>query len=237
MVQKVLITGGNKGIGFESARKLGKLGWHILLGARNEQRGTAAVEKLEQEGITAEWIHIDLNDLATIHAAAQYVTEHHTDLNVLINNAGIPGKMDATPLEVTADELKSVIDVNIIGNFEMIKTFTPILAVNKGTILNLTIPSKSSHFFHPFSYTASKSSLNSMIRMFGQYYKKKHIPINIFGLMPGGITTDLNNHMKGFYMRTVDQGAQTVVNVLTDKRNYNGKVIFRFTPFTLFNKK
>lgn len=236
MGKKVLITGANKGIGFETARKLGQQGWHVLLGARNKQRGLEAVSLLQQEGITVEWIHIDLNDLDTIHEAAHDIISNHSDMSVLINNAGISGNMEASPLEVTAEELKTLTEVNILGNFEMIKAFVPILTTNKGTILNLTIPSNPSRLFHPFSYTATKASLNSMIKLFAKYFKKHRVPINIFGLMPGGITTDLNNNMKGFYMRTVDEGAQTVVNVLTNKHNYNGKIIYRFTPFSLFKK-
>ena len=89
MEQKVLITGANKGIGFETAKQLGAKGWTILLGAKNEQRGMSAVEALQQQGITAEWIKIDLTDTNTIHAAANDIKANHPDVKLLINNAGI----------------------------------------------------------------------------------------------------------------------------------------------------
>ncbi|TGR15863.1 SDR family NAD(P)-dependent oxidoreductase, partial [Mesorhizobium sp. M8A.F.Ca.ET.202.01.1.1] len=100
--------------------------------------GRAAVKTLENKGITAEWIQIDLNDIDTIHAAADYIAKQHSDLKALINNAGISGNMKASPLDVDLEELRELAEVNVFGNFEMIKTFTPILAKNHGRILNLT---------------------------------------------------------------------------------------------------
>lgn len=108
MSKKVLITGANKGIGFETARQLGQQGWYILLGARNEQRGMEAVNTLQREGINVEWVRIDLNHAETIDSAAQYIRAHHSDINVLINNAGVSGNMQAKPLDVDVDELRSL---------------------------------------------------------------------------------------------------------------------------------
>ncbi|WP_208458510.1 hypothetical protein, partial [Burkholderia vietnamiensis] len=64
--------------------------------------------------------------------------------------------------------------------------------------------------------------------------KKNKIPVEIFGVMPGGITTDLNNHQKGFLMRSVNEGAQSIVKVLTDNHNHNGKILLRLMPFKIF---
>ncbi|WP_143875179.1 SDR family NAD(P)-dependent oxidoreductase, partial [Oenococcus oeni] len=70
MTKIVLITGANKGIGFETAKQIGKNGWTLLISTRNEERGKNAVHQLQQDGITAEWLQIDLNDIASIHKAA-----------------------------------------------------------------------------------------------------------------------------------------------------------------------
>lgn len=236
MVKKVLITGANKGIGFETARVLGKSGWEVLLGARNKQRGIEAVKKLEIEGIRAEWIEIDLNNFKTIHSASDYISKNHSNLNALINNAGIPGNMKTHPLDVSIEELKKLTEVNFWGNFEMIKVFTPILAKNNGKILNVTIPSKPSIFLDAFSYTASKAGLNSMIQLFGREFKKNKIPVEIFGVIPGGITTDLNDNQKGIFMRSAHEGGVSIARALISKKRFQGKILIRVTPFKLFSK-
>lgn len=75
-----------------------------------------------------------------------------------------------------------------------------------------------------------------MIKLFARQFKKSKIPVEIFGIMPGGVTTDLNNHQKGLLMRTVSEAAQSIVKVVTDNRNHNGKILLRVTPFKLFKK-
>lgn len=236
MANTVLITGANKGIGFEMARQLGQKGWTILLGARNKQRGMAAVQKLQEEGITVEWIPIDLNDPETIHFAAANVAKMHPELRVLVNNAGIPGDMSAEPLATKTEDLQATLNVNVIGNFELIKAFTPILQKNHGRIVNMTIPAPN-RFFHPFSYCTSKSALNQMISMFAKSFKAQHIPVEIFGVVPGGVTTDLNHHMNNRFMRSVEDGAGSVVNVILDKHNHQGKTVIRFGGMKLVKKK
>jgi NAD(P)-dependent dehydrogenase (short-subunit alcohol dehydrogenase family) len=225
MSNKVLVTGANKGIGFETARQLGVLGWTVLLGARDETRGQNAVAKLKAEGIDAQWIKIDYNDVETIQLAAQAVADNHADLKVLINNVGIPGDMRKPGYEFELSELREVIDVNFYGNFAMIKAFYPILAKNNGRILNLTIPIGSNERWHPFTYTTSKAALNVMIQSLAISFEQGNIPVEIFGVMPGGVTTDLNGNSTGPYMKTVVEGGKVVVDLLTDGKNYQGQII------------
>jgi len=228
MTNKVLITGANKGIGFETARQLGELGWYVLLGARNQVRGEEAVSKLKSEGIQGvEWINIDLNNEDTITEAAEYVSKAHPDLKAVINNAGIPGDMQKRPLDFTVEELRELTEVNFLGNFAMIKAFTPILERNNGRILNLTITSTGMGAFRPFGYMMSKAPLNAMIKVIGNDFKSNHVPVQIYGVIPGGVTTDLNGNQDGWMMRSVEDGGQTVVNALLNKRNLQGKTLVR----------
>ncbi|MDR0861427.1 MAG: SDR family NAD(P)-dependent oxidoreductase [Oscillospiraceae bacterium] len=225
MANKVLVTGGNKGIGFEIARQLGALGWSVLLGARDETRGQNAVAKLKAEGVDAEWLKIDYNDVETIQTAAQAVADKHADLNVLINNAGIPGDMRKPGYEFELSELREVIDVNFYGNFAMIKAFYPILAKNSGRILNMTIPIGSNPHWHPFAYTTSKAALNVMIQSLAVSFEQGKIPVEMFGIMPGGVTTDLNGNSTGPHMKTVAEGGKVVVDLLLDGKNHQGQII------------
>jgi len=226
MTNKVLITGANKGIGFETARQLANQGWYILLGARNLDRGREAVQKLNHEGIhSVELIEIDLNDLNTITTAAGYVVQKHPDLKAVINNAGIPGDMEKRPLDFDTSELDELMKVNVYGNFQMIKQFTPILAKNHGKILNLTIPLMVTPFFKPFGYMTSKSALNTMIKLVGSDYKQHKIPVEVYGVIPGGVSTDLNDHMSGWMMHSVTEGGKIISDALLDSKNHQGKII------------
>jgi NAD(P)-dependent dehydrogenase (short-subunit alcohol dehydrogenase family) len=228
MANKVLVTGGNKGIGFEVARQLGALGWYVLLGTRDETRGQDAVARLRAEGVDAQWLKIDYNDVGTIQAAARTVADSHADLRVLVNNAGIPGDMRKPGYEFELTELREVIDVNFYGNFAMVKAFYPILAENGGRILNLTIPIGSNPHWHPFAYTTSKAALNVMIQSLAISFEQGGIPVEIFGVMPGGVTTDLNGNSTGPHMKTVAEGGRVIVDLLTDGKSYQGQIVDQY---------
>jgi NAD(P)-dependent dehydrogenase (short-subunit alcohol dehydrogenase family) len=88
--QKIaLITGANRGIGFETARQLGKHGMRVLIGARSEEKGLAAESNLKNEGLDVEYINIDVDDAATHESAAKTIEERYGKLDILVNNAGI----------------------------------------------------------------------------------------------------------------------------------------------------
>ena len=91
---KVLITGANKGIGYETARHLGKAGWQVIVGARNEKRALKAMETLKAEGVDViGWQYVNLSDNKEIEASAKEIAERYPDLKMLVNNAVFPGDM------------------------------------------------------------------------------------------------------------------------------------------------
>ncbi|MFD1484199.1 SDR family NAD(P)-dependent oxidoreductase [Lacticaseibacillus baoqingensis] len=228
MANTVLITGANRGIGFAVAQQLGEKGWTILLGARDQGRGQAAVAQLQAAGIIAEWIKIDLNDPETIHTAAMTVAQAHPELKVLVNNAGIAADMQAAPLATAINDLQAALQVNVVGTFAMIKAFTPILQRNSGRIVNLTIPVNATRFFHPFSYVISKTALNKMIKLFAQSFKAQRLPVEICGMMPGGVSTDLNGHRQSPFIRPVAEGASAVIKVVVDPRHHQGQIVTNY---------
>ena len=94
MEKIVLVTGANKGIGFGIAKHLGLSGWKVVIGARDEQRASRAIEELSSQGIDVlGWVNIELKDLANIDKAAEEIKEKYPELSLLVNNAGIPGDM------------------------------------------------------------------------------------------------------------------------------------------------
>jgi len=95
-----LITGANKGIGFEVARQIAKAGWTVLAAARNEEFGRQAVARLQREGLDVHFIHIDLDAPKTGATAAQIIRNQFSKLDLLINNAGIATEGDRPPSKV-----------------------------------------------------------------------------------------------------------------------------------------
>src|SRR4051812_35343115 len=112
----VLITGANKGIGFEVARRLGGSGTTVLLGARSSERGKSAAEALRAEGADARFVRLDVTDDATITAAAKWIEEEYGRLDVLVNNAGISAPSgQAPPSETSIATMRETYETNVFG--------------------------------------------------------------------------------------------------------------------------
>jgi NAD(P)-dependent dehydrogenase (short-subunit alcohol dehydrogenase family) len=101
-----LITGANKGIGFEVARQIAKAGWTVLAAARNAELGGQAAATLQAEGLDVRFIHLDLDAHETAAAAAETIREQFGKLDLLINNAAIAGTGDGPPSKVGLHEAK-----------------------------------------------------------------------------------------------------------------------------------
>ena len=159
----VLVTGANKGIGFGIAKYLGLSGWKVIIGARDEERAEKAISELKSLGIDAPgWVNIELADLASVQQAANEVNEKYPELTLLVNNAGIPGDMSVDGGHTEFSDIKETIDVNFIGTFALTKELLPLLEKNNGRIVNVTVPSEISPYWHPLAYVASKAAQNAM---------------------------------------------------------------------------
>src|SRR4051794_36801898 len=127
-----LITGANKGLGYETARQLVTLGHTVYVGARDTERGQAAADRLG-----ARFLQLDVTDQASVDAAAKTIRETEGHLDVLVNNAGIQGGAPS-PAELTADRLQTVYDVNVFGLVRVTQAFLPLLeASNAPVIVNV----------------------------------------------------------------------------------------------------
>jgi NAD(P)-dependent dehydrogenase (short-subunit alcohol dehydrogenase family) len=225
MAKKVFITGANKGIGKQIACEMGKNGWFVLVGARDENRGSKAARELKEEGVEAEYVNIDLKSPRTISAAVDRVKSRHGDLAMLINNAAIPGDMRKPGHEFTTDELRDAMETNFFGPFELTRQLLPLLEANHGRIVNISIPIGVLDFFNPFAYKTSKAPLNVMTQSLAQNFRQKSRTLEIFAIMPGATTTDLNGNSTGERFKTAEATGKLITDIILDGNNHNGEVI------------
>ncbi|AIQ55872.1 SDR family oxidoreductase [Paenibacillus borealis] len=221
----VLITGANKGIGFETARQLGSLGYTVLMGSRDELKGCVAAEALAQESIDARFIKLDLNDQDSIQTAAARIAEDYTRLDVLINNAGIAIDKGAAPGLLPGRDLRTTFDTNFFGTVAVIQAMLPLLLQSPaGRIVNVSSglgslahnsnPDFEFAMISPLAYNSSKAALNMATILFAKQYKDS--PLKINAADPGYTATDLNG-FRG--LRTVQQAAGIAVTLATLDEN------------------
>lgn len=226
MKKLVFITGANKGIGYGIAKHLGLAGWEIILGARNEERALKAIESLSASGVkVAGWVKVELADLDSIALAAREVNEKYPELKMLINNAGIPGDMSQKSYETEMKQIKKTIDVNFYGTFALTKAMIPLLAKNSGRIVNITVPSEISPYWHPLAYVASKAAQNAMTGVMAMEFEQNNVPVEIFTVHPGPTTTDLNGNMALPGFHTIDNVGEKMVTLIEDGHSHQGEFL------------
>ena len=219
-----LVTGANKGLGYEAARRLGELGWKVFVGARDAARGRAAVEKLTADGLDAVLVPLDVTSDESVADALQVVAKHTERLDVLINNAGAPGHA-VHPSEATADELHAVYDANVYGPVRVTHAFLPLLQAAEnprvvmvssagGAFSVVLDPEQPVSNLHELAYSSSKTALN----MITVRYAKALPNIKFNAVTPGETAkhtfaaTDMNNH-KG--QLTVTEGTDSIIRMAT----------------------
>ena len=224
--KKAFITGANKGIGYGIANHLGTAGWTILLGARDEQRANIAIKELQTAGVdVCGWICIELSDLNSIDKATQVILSEHNDVSLLINNAGIPGDMEERSYATSMHHLRETMEVNFFGTYALTKALIPIIGKNNGRIVNITVPTEVSPYWHPLAYVASKAAQNTMTEIMAMEFNNDKMPIEIFSIHPGPTTTDLNGNMSLPGFHTADTVGRKVAEVICDGICHNGEMI------------
>ncbi|MEH2462301.1 SDR family oxidoreductase [Nostoc sp.] len=217
-----LITGANKGIGFEIARQLGFRGATVLVGARDIARGEEAANKLRSNQIDARTIQLDVIDQKTIDSAGKQIESEFGKLDILVNNAGIVSDGDRfPPSQVDIETLRHTYETNVFGVFAVTKALLPLLKKSKaGRIVNLSSglgsltqnsdPNSEFADFRYLAYNSSKTALNAItVVLAGEL---KDTPIKVNAADPGFTATDINQH-RGY--RTVEQGAIAAVRLAT----------------------
>ena len=212
----ILITGANKGLGFESARQLIAAGHTVYLGSRDADRGREAARTLG-----ARPVQLDVTDDASVQAAADTIAADG-GLDVLVNNAGIaPEWRDSGEVvgagDLTADLMRHTFDTNVFGMVRVLHAFLPLLerspapvVVNVSSRLaSLTVASTwggPGHAYPGIAYPASKAAVN----MITVQYAKAFPGMRVNAVEPGFTATDLN---RGAGRQTVEQGAEIIVRM------------------------
>ncbi len=223
-----LITGANKGIGYEIARQLGSRGAIVLVGARDIKRGEEAANKLRLNEIDARSVQLDVTEQKTIDSAAKQIESEFGKLDILVNNAGIVsdgdaygGKLRLPPSQVDIETLRHTYETNVFGVFAVTKALLPLLKKSTaGRIVNissglgsLTQNSDPNYEFadsKPLAYNSSKTAVNALTVLLAA--ELKDTPIKINAADPGFTATDINQY-QGY--RTVEQGAIAAVRLAT----------------------
>ena len=221
-INVALITGANKGIGFETARQLGKLGYKVIVGARDAQLGASAVEQLIKEDITAEFLLLDVTNIDIIKNAVHNIDEKYQRLDVLINNAGTFLEKGIAPSQLDIHTLKKTFDVNFFGVFETTIAFLPLIKKSKsGRIVNvssgqgsLTNGSVAEAPRLQLAYNCSKAALNMLTIQLSK--ELADTPIKINSAAPGYTITDMN---EGKGKRTVQESSKIIVELATLDEN------------------
>lgn len=226
MKQTAFITGANKGIGFGIAKHLGKRGYSIVLGARDAKRAEAAMAALKAEGVdVAGWVNIELADLDSIEKAAAVISNQYPEVSLLINNAGIPGDMSLLSYDTDMKNIKETLDVNFVGTFALTKALVPLMAKNSGRIVNITVPSEVSPYWHPLAYVASKAAQNAMMGVMAVEFQQNNVPVEIFSVHPGPTTTDLNGNMALPGFHDIDTVGEKTAELITDGKSHQGEFV------------
>jgi len=198
-----LVTGANKGIGREIARRLAAEGVTVYLGARDEDRGRRAARDLAGDAADVRVLQLDVTDQAQIDAAVKRVDEEFGRLDVLVNNAGIGIEWGDAVEEVTVEQVRRTYEVNVFGVVAMTRACIPLLRRSAAArVVNLSSPLGSlgliSDTENPVSdvgmlaYSSSKSALNAVTVLYANALRESGILVN--AVSPGYVATDLNAH-------------------------------------------
>lgn len=224
-----LITGANKGIGFEIAKQVGEHGHHVLVGSRDEKRGAEAVKQLLDLGIEADFIQIDVTNKESINKAAELIEEKYGYLTALINNAGISLDKFIVPSKLDTEIIRQDFDVNFFGLVDTTQAMLPLLKKStKAKIINMSsmmgslniAATPESEVYHAsvVGYQASKVAVNMFtIKLAKELEDLKETTITVNAVDPGMVATEFGGVDPEFSRshggKPVEEGAKRAVEL------------------------
>ncbi|CAN5134262.1 SDR family oxidoreductase [soil metagenome] len=231
-----LVTGANKGIGFETAKQLAIQGVTVIAAARSEAKGKVATEELKQQGLDVQFLKLDVDNDADIDAAYNYINNKYGKLDILVNNAGIQVENanwgENTSANVEESLLRETLDTNFFSVVKLTNKLLPLIKKsNAGRIVNLSSilgslnlhadPQSPIYDSKLFAYNTSKTALNSYTIHLAHALKNTGIKVN--AAHPGWVKTDMGTDAAPM---NVTDGAKTSVELaLLTEDGPNGKYI------------
>jgi NAD(P)-dependent dehydrogenase (short-subunit alcohol dehydrogenase family) len=230
-MKTVLISGANKGIGFETAKQLAQRDYFVYIGSRDQEKGDRAKQELHSKGLrNVDVVELDVTKSDSIKRAKKTLETKITHLDVLINNAGIRGEVPQLASKIPVEVMREVFETNFFGVVQVTQAFIPLLEKTEVPVIvnvtsdlgSLTLrsdPNSTIYHFERACYGPSKTALNAYTVALAVELKDSKFKVNCVN--PGYTATDFNE-FKG--KKTVVQGASVIVKyALLDEKGPTGK--------------
>ncbi len=217
VTRTALVSGANRGIGFEVVRQLARLGILAVIGARDTKDGLAAAEKLKPEGLDIPVVALDVDREDSAPEAVAEVKRLYGRLDILVNNAAIlidaPGGFKASLFELTPDTVRRTMETNLLGPIRLIQAAAPLMREQEyGRIVNISSGAGQLSDMgsgYP-AYRMSKAALNALTRIAAAELGGGNIKVN--SMCPGWVRTDMGGPTAD---RSPEEGADTAVWLAT----------------------
>lgn len=214
-----LVTGGNKGLGFETVRQLAKNGFKVYLGARGEEKGLEAKNTLQTEGVEVEFVKLDVTKTADIRNAVDFIKDQDGKIDVLVNNAGVfleslhSDPKESSILKVDPVIILKTIETNTMGPLKLIQSILPMmLEKGEGRIINISSGMGALEDMGAYwpGYRMSKTALNTLTAMTAKEVEGTNISVN--SVCPGWVRTDMGGDNASL---SVGEGVETTLWLAT----------------------
>ncbi|MCG7982624.1 MAG: SDR family oxidoreductase [Candidatus Thiodiazotropha lotti] len=215
-----VVTGANRGLGFETSRQLAQLDRHVVLTARDEAQGLAATEQLLDEGLNVAFFPLDVSNSGSITALASYLSEKFKDIDVLVNNAGIfpdppPSDDRSSILNADPELVLQGFMVNTLAPLRLCQALIPLMH-GEGRIVNVSSGMGQLSDMNGCcpAYRLSKTALNAVTRILADELKQTRIKIN--SVCPGWVRTRMGGDEASLAVEDGVKGIVWAATLLND---------------------